>query len=253
MSDPTPKDLSGILNCNALYSFTTGIIQLLFGSILMYEQGFIFQILVPLSISGSSLALSVLNIYYNFSAVCVQIEAETRLADRILQRASGQLEEGKRQLIAQRETKLAEIEKTYAGRTDPPSIVAKRDEIENTSRRFAVDLQHLDADNMDALEVELVAFRSRVRRIQDIMRAKGTQKGVAGETSGVDQYNVTVDAWKAKEQKIIDIKQAAITNLDESLSAEDFEAAMEKINADADKKLKLLRGQRKKEAEAFNV
>merc|ERR1712217_979523 len=128
MADPTPKDLGGILNCNALYSFTTGIIQLLFGSILMYEQGFIFQIMVPLSISGTSLALSVLNIYYNFSAVCVQIEAETRLADRILQRASGQLEEGKRQLIAQREQQLAEIENEFGGKTDPPSIVKKGEE-----------------------------------------------------------------------------------------------------------------------------
>merc|ERR1719284_2008673 len=55
MSDPTPKDLSGILNCNALYSFTTGTIQIVFGALLMYEEGFDFQIIVPLSISGASL------------------------------------------------------------------------------------------------------------------------------------------------------------------------------------------------------
>merc|ERR1712050_148262 len=131
MADPTPKDLGGILNCNALYSFTTGIIQLLFGSILMYEQGFMFQIIVPLSISGTSLALSVLNIYYNFSAVCMQIEGETRLADRILQRAAGQLEDGKRKLTEERDQQLAEIENRFGGKTYAPSIVKKGEASEN--------------------------------------------------------------------------------------------------------------------------
>merc|ERR1712048_1088025 len=70
---PTPKDLSGILNANALYSFTTGFQQLAFGILLMIQFGVDAATMIPLSISGSSFVLSMANVLCDFAGKLNQI------------------------------------------------------------------------------------------------------------------------------------------------------------------------------------
>merc|ERR1712151_391706 len=128
----------------------------------------------------------------------MQIEGETRLADRILQRAAGKLEDGKRKLTEERDQQLAEIENKFGGKTDPPSIVRKGEESDNAHRRFAVGLQRLNESNLNALEIELMDFRARLKRIQDIMSQKGPSKGAPPDTTGTSEYKAAVAVWKQK-------------------------------------------------------
>merc|ERR1712217_445313 len=55
MAQPTAKDLAGILNTNAMYSFCTGVTQLVLGAIYFWTYGFSFYTVLPLSITVFSL------------------------------------------------------------------------------------------------------------------------------------------------------------------------------------------------------
>merc|ERR1719336_1917591 len=60
MAEPTPKDLGSILNANAMYTFSTGIFQLMLGVLLVVMAGsWRLQMLLPLGVSGTSFVLSV--------------------------------------------------------------------------------------------------------------------------------------------------------------------------------------------------
>jgi len=82
-SEPSPKDLAGILNANALYSATTGIVQIAFGVVLLSQQGPSTDVLIPLTISGLSIVLSGFNVLLDFAGKLAQVENEQRMSDKI--------------------------------------------------------------------------------------------------------------------------------------------------------------------------
>merc|ERR1712038_686969 len=104
----TPRDLAGILNANAAYTFCLGIQQLGFGGFMATSSGWPLPIeqLIPLSISSVSLILSMCNVFLDFSQMLTEIEHEQRLANNLESDSAGDLAAEKSKLEQQRKTKI---------------------------------------------------------------------------------------------------------------------------------------------------
>merc|ERR1711937_435672 len=83
-AEPSPQDLGSILNCNALYTFTTGIPQIAFGVMIVFgPNGATLNALLPLFVSGASLALSLVNIFLNFAQILSELNDEQNMTEKI--------------------------------------------------------------------------------------------------------------------------------------------------------------------------
>jgi len=111
MAQPSCKDLGGILNANAFYSFSTGIFQLAISTLLIAStKGELsLFILLPFSVSAASLVLSVANVLLDFSGILSEIENEKRLAQEILDKVESDRVQDKTRLGTQFEEKKRAI------------------------------------------------------------------------------------------------------------------------------------------------
>merc|ERR1712190_277038 len=217
---------------------------------MMYDEGFIFQVIVPLSISGFSLVLSMANILLNFSALCMSIDAEQRVADRVQQGSAGRLEEGKQRLTKTRDGEIDKIEKEFEGKTDAPSLVGKKQRMDTVNRQFELDLQNHNEDNLQVLEIELQDYRHRLKRIQEIMKGKGRVQ--AKQSTTLETYNDAMSALREKEEKINLDRNEKLKLVDDSLPAAAYQGEMERINNDANTKLNILKEQMRQMGEYYS-
>jgi hypothetical protein len=241
MSSPTPKDLSGILNANALYTFCTGLLQISFGIMMMHEFGPSLNVILPLSVSGVSLLLSVANVLLDFSSILTEIEAEQRLADQIRNRSAGELATRKKDLIERRDEESNAVQKEFGTRTDAPGMVEKQQRLQGVNNRYEISLQQLESNNLNQLRLELDNYRNRLEQIKEIM--SGRRK------VHTDTKLPAVDAWQEAlrpfENQIDKINEHMGQKLDQldptAMAAEDYDQQVREIQDDGGKKVKIAR------------
>jgi hypothetical protein len=115
IASPSPADLGGILNANALYSFSTGIFQIAIGVMILAttEEWQNLFVLLPLGISGFSLVLSLFNVLLDFSGMLNEAEAEKRMRDEIIQNGEAKRQEQRAKIEKDMQNEIAQIDTYY--------------------------------------------------------------------------------------------------------------------------------------------
>merc|ERR1719223_2316824 len=111
LAEPTPRQLGGILNANALYSLCCGALQLAFGTVIMIQGNTSSLVLIPFCISAFSLVLSIFNVAFDFSALLAQIDCEQRMSDKIQRESEKELLKAKEELRADFEAQVRDIKR----------------------------------------------------------------------------------------------------------------------------------------------
>lgn len=239
VASPTPKDLAGILNANALYSVATGIFQVFGGVFLIFSVGNAdLMVLLPLSISLCSLVLSAFNVFLDFSGTLTEIEAEHRLAENIKTKIESQRTEGKKRLEDQLESEKARIDSKYRGRTDVAACVEKQKELEIATNIYSHGLEGVEANAMDILNVEMDAHRSRLEQSKQAMKGR-TRSSVKRRRGAFEEFQRSVEPWERKKDEIRRGIQQEIDALDVGLGADQIELKISEIQAEADRKIDL--------------
>lgn len=202
MAQPTPKDLGSILNMNALYSFSTGTLQLIFGILLLtnkftsedeLDTSDIMASTIPLSISFLSLILSVVNVVFDFAGKLAEAECERRMSDAIIQKKELTLREGRlkiendhkdnlRQVEEEHKKRLAQIALSASASPDDVELVESSREAQTATLNlakekaqqthvatYAMALNALENQNLTILDIELRNYRAKKQRIQQIL------------------------------------------------------------------------------------
>lgn len=189
-SEPSPKDLAGILNANALYSATTGIVQIAFGGVLISEYGVSTEVLIPLTISGLSIVLSGFNVLLDFAGKLAKVENEQRMSDKIRRVNKTALTDKSAALKVDRDAKLDAIDKRYQAM--PPANIAAAQEQKTKEKQcikdsFAQDYQALNDGSAEELELELTEYREALVRERELLCGKSLVKrnAVSGESDFV--------------------------------------------------------------------
>lgn len=241
MSSPTPRDLSGILNANALYTFCTGLLQLSFGIMIMHEFGPSLNVLLPLSVSGVSLLLSVANVLLDFSSILTEIEAEQRLAEQIRNRSAGELATKKKGLLERRDEETNAVETQFGTRTDAPGMVEKQQRIQGVNNRYEISLQQLESNNLNQLRLELDNYRNRLEQIKEIMSGR-RKVNVDTKLPAVDAWQEALRPFENQIDKINEHMGLKLAQLDPTaLSPEDYDQQVSEIREDGAKKIKIAR------------
>jgi hypothetical protein len=241
MSEPSPKDLSGILNANALYTFSTGLLQIAFGATMGYEFGLTFETVLPLSISSFSLLLSFANVTLDFAGILTEIEAERRLKDTILQASAGTLKRDKDVARATQEEEKTQIEQEFHGKNDASSLASKVARLKEVSDNYELRLHHIDTSNLNQLSTELRNYRVRVERIrrivsgQDRLPLDQNHQNVTSVDAVIAGRQQIATALNEQKQKVIDAAVERIGQLD--MNAADGPELLNQILADRDRKV----------------
>lgn len=237
MSEPSPKDLSGILNANALYTFSTGLLQIAFGVTMGYEFGLTFETIIPLSISSFSLVLSFVNVIFDFAGILTEIEAERRLKDAILQASAGALKRDKDVARQTFDDEKAQIGEEFQGRSDANSLASKAARLKQLSDTYELNLIHIDNASLNVLSTELKMYRKRVAKIRSIIAGQEKQK-MRDDISSVDAVMkdrelITAVLYEQK-QKVIDDAAEQLRQLN---FAADGETKMSQILSERERKV----------------
>jgi len=241
MAEPTPKDLGSILNANAMYTFSTGIFQLMLGVLLVIIDGsFRLQMMLPLGVAGTSFVLSVFNVALDFSGILTAIEGERRMTERILQQSDGKLTANKKKAEQTRERELDALEKCYENKKGPADRSEWDKKKEETRFRYESELQAIDEDNMNLLEIELQNYRNRIHRIKQVVTGKRVDTKTK-RASPNQEFEDAVAPLEDVKERILKRWQERMTALNENLddmSADEFTRQMEEITKEKDDKLK---------------
>lgn len=237
-AEPSASDLGGILNANAMYTFTTGILQILFGSVLVFVEGnYTVLSFVPLAISLVSLMLSICNILFNFSEVLTEMSQETRVKNDILIKMSAQEQSKKQNLKGELDKNMQKLDSKFAGKTTGKDILDKEDESKRLNAEYTQQLDAINQQTTDLLEVELVAYRERLEAIKYIMKGKRKNKeGDQSEIARTKQRRETIDH---KIKALEDEKLDEIANLEKGGVAKAIDDIHAKYDVDIDAYKKL--------------
>jgi len=162
MATPQPKDLGGILNTNALYSFTNGIPQMLFGVYLFSLEGPSLELLLPLSIAGVSFLLSLANIFLDFGAKLLVLQGEDDTVADIQSRVDVPAAEKKRSLEKEYQEKINRIDSHYKDKSGAATMEAMSKEKHAAFAHFTNHLQDDDARNMKLIADGIQRFRHKL-------------------------------------------------------------------------------------------
>jgi len=224
-AQPTPKDLSGILNANALYTFAIGFFQLALGVILLIETWSTTPLsdkvatIVPWLISFVSALLSIVNVIKDFSAMLVQMENEEELQRKIQVKNEMELRETKDGVEQDHKSKLREINEEFKreGNADDNKLAgihaSKQRALAEENFRYVASIKGAEDANLLILEVELTNYRDKIATVEQLLAGK------------------TVQVKKGKIGGELARTQARQAQLDRLLSAiaERREAAMEEL------------------------
>jgi hypothetical protein len=237
---PTPKDLGGILNTNALYTFSTGIFQVSTGAVLVFSVGNTdMLVMLPLGISMFSLVLSVLNVLMDFSGILSEIESEKRLAEEIKAKNENTRVADRKKYDDQLEAEKKRIDAKYAGRVDVAAGADKQKELKTATAVYSHGIKAVEDFAMDILNIEIHAYRTRLEQTKLAMT--GVTTITEKRRGALEDFHQAVLPYQELKDKINVNIQAKIRQVDvDSMPADDFERAVEDIKADGDKKIKTL-------------
>jgi len=242
MSQPSPRDLGGILNANTLYTFCTGILQLFGGSFYMVSQEqWIFDVLMPLGISAASLALSLANVFLNFSSILTSIEAEQALRDDILAQNKASLKRDKDNARREHEESEKKIKEEIALSTAEHKFTREQELMKDAFTLYTLRLRSIEDRQIQIISAEIQGHRYRTQQVSAAMRADMSikQSDVGAQSS---QYTAAKEKLETKVQQLKDKKNQMIDDLSVELSADETAKQLKAIDAEFDYKISLFAG-----------
>lgn len=247
---PTPKDLGGILNANALYTVATGIFQVCGGVFLIFHVGNAdLEVLLPLSISLFSLVLSLINVFADFSGALCEIENEQRLAEEVKTKNEAQRVARLRKIEDKFERERARIDSKFDGRTDVVSNIEMEKELEIATNLYSHQTQSLEKEMMNHLNHAMENYRTRMQGFRQAMK-KTMFDGKKPRPGPYEEYQLAIQPYKKQKDDISKAAKESIDRLDGvALSSDELDKEVLKIRSDADKKIQIL----DREIEKLNV
>lgn len=264
-AQPGPRDLGGILNANALYCFSTGLLQILFGIILMIGQTSLGESItpnqiIPFTVSILSFMLGLANVLLDFAGSLDEVAAEEALTARTV----SEMNEQKTTKIEQAQKRLAkrlrEIEADFdksmlaVGSASPTSKAKVTDEAKQTNiivksqlmRQRAGAMCQLDVNNANLeckmmISALLLGYREEKESLRAMLAGthKDNPEGLRALLLEAGKCQTSAYSWKAQNlQKLFTAQQEAkqkinnevvekVTNLDVSLSIAAFRSKLD--------------------------
>jgi len=213
MAAPTPADLAGVLNANAMYSLATGFFQIIFGCIMWYENGPDLFLFVPLGISGASLVLTACNVLLDFAGKLTEVQCEQRMAESIKNRNSAAQSARLETLKAEQEGKMADIASKYGAGHAAHALQKQREEHE-ANVEFAFGMQKILDHYAERLQIEIVEWRKNMERNKRLLNGKPLPVLTDPLADpGGSQIGATQEWMDLIQQKQSEIQQQANTAL----------------------------------------
>lgn len=208
---------------------------------MMHESGPSLNVLLPLSVSGVSLLLSVANVLLDFSSILTEIEAEQRLAEQIRNRSAGELATKKKGLLERRDEETNAVEREFGTRTDAPGMVEKQQQIQGVNNRYEINLQQLEGNNLNQLRLELDNYRNRLDQIKEIMGGR-RKVNIDTKLPAVDAWQEALRPFEIQIEKINEHMGQKLNQLDPTaMAAEDYDQQVREIQDDGARKVKIAR------------
>lgn len=253
VAEPTPKDLGCILNANALYTFCTGIFQLVYGTIIMAVQGKVtLEVMLPLCISGVSFLLSLANVAMDFSGMLTAIEGERCLKEQVLQDSENERVAQKRHAEQTRDSELVLLESQFRGRLGAADIAEKSSRKEEVMNSYKMNVADNERHNLSLLEMELVNYRSRLDCIKAVERGRSAQLQNVQRASSMQEYENSMAPLRAVKERINQVARDKLNALDpDVLSGDDYRRQAEDIQRERMTKLGVIDEQLKTERLRF--
>lgn len=255
MTVPEPTDLAGLLNANALYSFSTGILQLIVGILMVREFGSAFERVLPMAVASVSLVLCLLNVVCDFAATLIELKDETDEQDRIWKKLEKKLAEDKDKVRERNAAALLAIEQECAkewGDRGPTYAqqLRKADMLQNQNCKMGMEMENLNDTAMDIVKIELCAFRSNLQEKKIILADGGKsmnserakQRTLAAEAA-LSRQNL----WKDLEAQVEKDYEEQVRKLMASHgglgNTGEFEKALTSLAEDRERRLRAIRKQ----------
>lgn len=242
MVQPSPKDLGGLLNANALYSFATGAFQLFLGFMLLKDYGCDLETIIPLVVSGAALLLCLANVIFDFAEILMRIDLEQRQGETITRRNAEEKRRAEEEEERARDAKRRSILAAYGqeGNILTAAQELGRDrELETVNQQYNANLERMYATYGNLLETKLGAWRRDLERELRLLRGQTNPSTRQG-----NRPSALADAEAeagAIDQQVSAIKQQcaqAIGALDASaMSPQDFAQKVQQIQHDRDCKI----------------
>lgn len=246
MAQPTPRDLGGILNANALYSFCTGIFQLAIGSLILAEtSNRDMFILLPFGISACSFVLSACNMLLDFSGILYEIQNERMMAAEILDTLESQRKEEKEEIDKTFKEKTAEVEAQFLGKMEVTEIHEKTEKLNELSRSHQLALHEAEHRNREKLGLEITMYRQRLAFTKKATAGAGAEDVKFEMPKGkIQEMQDQITPVEEQLRKVEDAAKTRINALDAgSLSPDDLEKQIAEINTETSKKIEILNKQ----------
>lgn len=254
LASPTPKDLGGILNANALYSFSTGVFQIAIGFVILFTtQNQNVFVIMPLAVSLCSMLLSVANVLTNFSGLLNEIETEQRLADQIEQGSAAARAAEKKKHQTERDHALETLDMEFCTRTGPAAFCEQEERKRDIMNRYELKVQSAEDFNIEMLENELKTHRQRLQRTKEARKGKTTiDKNQQNKKGELQEFENSMKVFQEKKEQIQQEADDTISKIDPTKSSpEAFEEQIHSIEQDRDRKLKVIDDQIKKRKARF--
>jgi len=238
MATPQPKDLGGILNTNALYSFTNGIPQMLFGIYLFSLEGPSLELLLPLSIAGVSFLLSLANIFLDFGAKLLVLQGEDDTVADIQSRVDVPAAEKKRSLEKEYQEKINRIDSHYKDKSGAATMEAMSKEKHAAFAHFTNHLQDDDARNMKLIADGIQRFR---HKLIELKKAKtgALKKAQKEREEEYAQMQEELAPFEAKIKAVRDQKGKDVTAIAVQDEAQ-MRVELQRVTKEAENKIQLL-------------
>jgi len=214
-AEPTPKDLGCILNANALYTFCTGMFQLVFGAIMMAMNGKVkLQMVLPLAVSFISFLLSVMNVIKDFSGMLSAIEGERFVKEQFLQASENDLATQKRKELERRDALLQQIEDDFGQKTGGADLDEKMKRRKEALEIYYMNTQQIQQENMNLLQMELILYRYRLQSIKDAENGKAKAPAEAKDPESVINFRHAILPLENQRSKINEVATEDTEKLD---------------------------------------
>jgi len=245
MAQPSPRDLGSILNTNALYSFCTGIFQLVIGGILIAETSTRDMfILLPFGISASSFVLSACNMLLDFSGTLYEIESERSTAAEILDKLESERKEEQKSIDETFKDRVAEIQIQFGGNME--ASLQTTDKLYELLRSHQLALREAEHRNRDKLGLEITMYRERLAFTKQATAFAGAAEARFEELprGQIQELQDQLRPFEDQQRKVEGAASTRISALDSAaLSPDDLDMQMKKINTDTTEKLEILKKQ----------
>jgi len=198
-------------------------------------------ILLPLSISGFSLVLSLFNVLLDFSGMLQEAEAEKRIKDEILQKGDAQRQAQRKRCEDDMQTELDKIEADFQHKRGAADITEKNKKIEDVMHNHFLAIEAIEQHQLDALRADLQNYRMRLQGIKDAVRGKNSGPKQDEERGSMAEFKMHRQPFEKQKEEIARDLQERIGALDPTkMSAEDFKAKMAAITDDCKQKTALV-------------